>query len=257
MLRVMSFNLRVATIFDIQNHWEFRKAKAVAAIRNFNPDILGTQECENVHADYLKASLPDYGFVGVGRNDGKTSGEMCGLFYKKQTLEKLAEGHFWLSKTPQVPGSKSFGSWFTRMCTWVKLKHTQTGQIIFAFDTHLDSNSSNAREKQAELLRQKIQEIAGDAPVVLTGDFNTGDLSAPYTQLVGPHSGIALTLTDAFRATHTARGKQEGSFHGFHGGKSGERIDWILASSALLPVSAAIDYASCANGYVSDHYPVK
>ena len=82
-LRVMSFNLRTPTIIDGFNHWSFRKDVIVETIREFDPDVLGTQECVVSQAQYLRDEFPEYDFVGAGRNDGKQRGEMCGVFFKR------------------------------------------------------------------------------------------------------------------------------------------------------------------------------
>src|SRR5438128_1116612 len=68
-LRVMSFNCRVSTLFDLTNTWGLRKGLLVETVRNFGPDLLGTQECLASQSDYLRAQLSAYDFVGVGRSD--------------------------------------------------------------------------------------------------------------------------------------------------------------------------------------------
>jgi len=106
-LRVMTFNLRYSAAADGNDRWELRREQLVETIRSSAPDILGTQECLAGQAEFLREALPDYEFVGVGREDGRLGGEMCAIFYRRSLLVKLDAGHFWLSETPQVPGSKT------------------------------------------------------------------------------------------------------------------------------------------------------
>src|ERR1051326_5741741 len=179
-LRVMTFNLRVPFVLDGPNYWDFRKGLTAETIRNFNPDILGTQECLSGPAGYLREQLSDYTFVGVGRDDGKTHGEMCGMFFKTARFEKLDSGHFWLSETPQKPGSKSWGASYTRMASWVKLQPRDGGPALCWINTHFDNGSSHARVEEAHLLRHEMDVIAPGMPMIVTGDFNADYNSEPY-----------------------------------------------------------------------------
>ena len=255
-LRVMSFNCRVSTLFDLTNTWGLRKGLLVETVKNFGPDLLGTQECLASQSDYLREQLASYDFIGVGRSDGKRAGEMCGIYFKRAKFEKLDSGHFWLSETPSVPGSKGWGAWFPRMVTWVKLQPRDGGTPFVWFNTHLDAFSNNARINGAKLLRSRIATIAGTLPVVVTGDFNADAGTGPYQTMLGSAANAAARLTDTFRAIYATQTRNDGTRHGFHGGKNGPRIDWILASSAFRTVDATIDYAKSGFSYPSDHFPV-
>ncbi len=260
-LRVMSFNLRVPVIFDLYNAWGVRKTMTAQTIRTYNPDLLGTQECLASQGKYLREQLPDYKFIGAGRNDGKESGEMCGVFYRAEKFDELDHGFFWLSDTPDKPGSKSWGTWFTRMATWVKLRDKADGTVFYFFNTHMDI-SERARVEGARMLRAKIAAIAGDFPAILTGDFNAGEGSAPYQLLVGQTpvttTTVATTapLIDTFREVHTTKAPGEGSFHAFHGGVNGDRIDWIMTTPGVAALDAGITHDHAGLKYPSDHYPV-
>jgi endonuclease/exonuclease/phosphatase family metal-dependent hydrolase len=257
-VRVMSFNVRTRTMLDALNHWNHRKSLLVETIREFDPDLLGTQECTASQAAYLREKLVGYQFVGVGRNDGHESGEMCAIFFKSSKFEKLAEGHFWLSTTPEVPGSKSWGSWWPRMVTWVKLRPRDpaTGGDLVFFNTHFDSQASAARRESAVLLQQRMARIAGGLPTVLTGDFNTDEGSKPYDTLLAGLFGVGEKLLDTFRQAHPDRLAGEGTRHRFHGTTSGPRIDWIMTTRAFQTVSASIDRTHRGGRYPSDHFPV-
>src|SRR6185295_14839841 len=130
------------------------------------------QECVLEQANYLRENLPDYEFLGVGRDDGKQSGEMCGLFFKKSKYERVGSGNFWLSNTPNKPGSKSWGSTFTRMVTWARLRARDgSGQEFCVFNTHFDVWGKHARLESAKLLRREMNQISGGLPCIVTGDF--------------------------------------------------------------------------------------
>jgi endonuclease/exonuclease/phosphatase family metal-dependent hydrolase len=254
-LRVMSFNCRVSTLFDLQNTWGLRKGLLVSTIEKFNPDLLGTQECVAAQSDYLRAQLDGYDFVGVGRNDGKRGGEMCGIYFRADKFERLDSGHFWLSETPTVPGSKGWGAIFPRMVTWVKLQPRSGGTPFVWFNTHLDAFSSKARLNGAKLLCNRMASISGGLPTLVTGDFNADAGSDPYRTLVGA-GNPAGRMTDTFRAMNATIVKGDGTRHAFRGGRGGPRIDWILASTGFRTLAANIDYAKSGMSYPSDHFPV-
>ncbi|MFZ4629211.1 MAG: endonuclease/exonuclease/phosphatase family protein, partial [Blastocatellia bacterium] len=120
-VRVMSYNIRYGTANDGENHWDKRRTFLVDTIRQFDPDLLGTQETLGFQRDYLAEALPGYETLGVGRDDGAEKGEMTALYFKRERFEKLDGGHFWLSETPEIPASKSWDAALTRMATWVRL----------------------------------------------------------------------------------------------------------------------------------------
>jgi endonuclease/exonuclease/phosphatase family metal-dependent hydrolase len=257
-LRVMSFNLRIPLLLDGLNYWSLRREQVVQTIRDFDPDIVGTQECVAEQADYLRAAMPGYGFVGVGRDDGMRRGEMCAVFYKAERFDVVDAGHFWLSPTPERPGSRGWGSLFPRMVTWVKLRPRTGEPDLCVFNTHFAHSRFNgrARRESARLLRERIDSIAGPMPVIVTGDFNTGPDTSPHAMLASSESSSPM-LVDTFRVMHPGGpARDEGTLHGFSGHRSGPRIDWILASNAFETFDAQIDRSRPEGRFPSDHFPV-
>lgn len=254
-LRVMSFNLRYGKANDGDNRWEKRDWLVAKTVKAFDPDLLGTQETLKFQAEFLEQQLEGYTYFGRSRM--KTPNEHCGIFFRTNRFTQLAGGHFWLSETPSVPESKSWDSALPRMATWVLLhdKSNETSGPILFLNTHFDHKGVQAREKSAGLTAQqvnKLQAIAADATVVVTGDFNTPEGSAPYRALVADND----MLTDTYRVAHPDRASQEGTFNGFIGKSDGPRIDWILTSAGLSVDSADIDRSSESGRYPSDHFPV-
>lgn len=187
-VRVLSYNIRFGTAKDGENHWDRRKEALVATIKAWDPDLLGTQETLGFQRDYLAAELPRYEVLGVGRTDGRESGEMMALYYKKDRFEKLDGGHFWLSETPDAAGSKSWDSSLPRMVTWVKLsdrRNPGAPPIVF-FNTHFDHLGVQARLESARLLRRQVMTLGQGCLVIVTGDFNSGEGSDPYQRCSGP-----------------------------------------------------------------------
>jgi endonuclease/exonuclease/phosphatase family metal-dependent hydrolase len=229
----------------------------VSRVRNFDPDLLGTQEGLDVMETYLHGKLEDYTFFGVGRDNGKTGGEMCGVFFRSNRFDMIDGGHFWLSHTPDKVGSRAFGAFFPRMVTWVKLREKSNGQTFCWFNTHFEAWNGHARKEEAKVMLAEVDKIAGTMPTVITGDFNSDEDSAPYQEMLAPRVGEA-PLVDAFRVANPDRiPSEEGTMHGFSGKHDGKRIDWILASESDFQVlNCSIDRARGTLGYPSDHFPV-
>lgn len=256
-LRVMSFNLRVSTIFDFQNTWGLRKGLVARVVKQFDPDIFGAQECLAQQADYLRSQLPGYGFVGVGRNNGHRSGEMCPIFYRRSEFKLLDHGFFWLSNSPDDPGSRSWFEILPRVVTWVELRpRIQGARVFYVFNLHPDNFFPYARLQSVVLLRRRMQAIVGDCPVVITGDFNTVQGSAPYRYLVDGSGINGRKLTDTFRAANPHWVEDDGTRSGFRGSRGGPRIDWILATPRFKTLAAGIDHAHNGWRYPSDHFPI-
>lgn len=258
-LRVMSYNIRYGTANDGDNHWEKRKDLLIETIKRFNPDLLGTQETLGFQRDYIATRLDGYDTLGVGRDDGRENGEMTALFYRRDIFEKLDGGHFWLSEKPEIPGSTSWDTALTRMVTWVKLRDRRDPKskpIVF-FNTHFDHRGEQARLESARLLRRRIAALGTDGRVVLTGDFNTGEGTDPYTALFAPDEKGTVLLRDAYRVINPKRESGEGSFNGFDPAKTnGPRIDWIGFAGAWQVESATIDHTVRDGHTPSDHFAV-
>ena len=255
-LRVMTFNLRVRTIFDGRDIWDRRRGLVVERVRAFDPDLLGTQEGLESMESCLRQQLRDYTFLGVGRNDGKLGGEMCGVFFKTARFELLDGGHFWLSNTPEKPGSRAWGEIFPRMVTWVKLRPRDGGPALCWFNTHFGAYSARARAESAKLLRDRMAHSAGSMPCIVTGDFNSSPGSAAYRTLLAEQQPPAASVYDVFRAAHPVATRTDGTVHFFTGWRGGQHMDWILASSHFPTINAEIDRTRGPAGYPSDHFPV-
>lgn len=256
-LRVSTFNIRFGTANDGPNHWDRRKQAVIACIKAFDADILGTQETLAAQRDFLLERLPHYEAVAAGRDDGKEAGEMTAVLYRKDRFELLASGHFWLSESPETPGSKSWDTALTRMATWLRLKDLRSpdARPILVINTHFDHVGAQARLESARLIRKRARELGDDCSVIILGDFNCDEDSAPYKALLASEAGGRLV--DVYRRLHPRREPDEATFHAFAGGNTtGSRIDWIIAADDLVPVSARIDRTVYEGQIPSDHHPV-
>ncbi|MEX2115890.1 MAG: endonuclease/exonuclease/phosphatase family protein [Bacteroidota bacterium] len=247
-LKVMSFNIRYGTAPDGENNWPMRKDQLTTVIRDFSPDVLGVQEALRFQMDELREAFPEYSEVGVGRDDGKTSGEYSSLFYRTSRLSLDSTGTFWFSDTPSLPGSKTWGNNYPRICTWAIFLDRETGSPLAVFNVHWDHESQYSRERSALLLVQHIEQTAAGIPVAVTGDFNAGEQNRAIESLKG-------SLRDSFRELHPAD-SLTGTYHAFRGTREGEKIDHIFVDSRLRIDDATIIRTQENGRYPSDHFPV-
>jgi len=221
-------------------------------IQQIAPDVFGTQEGLYEQLKDITTDLPEYDWVGLGR-EGGSRGEFMAVFYRKARFEPLAFDHFWLSDTPEVIGSKTWGTKWPRMVTWVKFHDRQTKHEFFLWNTHFDNDLQAAREKSAALVRERVAALDTKLPLILTGDFNAAGGANPAYKI--------LTSDGFFSDTWvTAKERKNEEFSSFNGFKAiqreGVRIDWILTRGTFTVDSAAIETFARDGQFPSDHFPV-
>ena len=263
-LSVISFNIRVSgnvlsEILD-DNSWSRRKSATPAMIKDQCPDIFGVQEALSDQLTYVGDNLPNYSYVGVGREDGteiskitdsKESGEIMAIFYNTSEIDLLEWGTYWLSETPGKP-SISWEADFKRTMTWAKMQMKYSGKKFFYVNTHLDSDSALARKNGLKLILDKIAEKNTDnLPVVLTGDFNIIPTDSVLDEVLGK--------AEMLDARTTAEETDDlPTFNGFGAADESPRvIDYIYYRGfASCPEYETIVKQYANIQYISDHYPI-
>lgn len=250
----MTFNIRYGKAQDGPNAWRYRRNLVVERIRHFSPDILGLQECRNDHqAQYLKSSLPEYDLYGVERGGhGEPAIEMAPVLVRRDQFNLQDWGYFWLSETPEIPGSMSWGSVLPRTITWVRLENQAVPATILTFvNAHFDHFSKSAIRNSARLLNDFLTSLGDSMPVILTGDFNCPKDTPAYRIL---RSEKGSQLQDALRTKGTEI--NEGTFHEFGQLREPQSIDWLLVSGHFNILESGIDRFHKGGLFPSDHYPV-
>lgn len=230
-LRVMTFNLRRDVAHDRPNHWAARCDRVAEVVLEHRPDVLGTQEGLPHQLDELDARLPEYARVG-GCRKGDGSDESCAIYYSRTRLRPLAWGDLWLSDTPGVAGSATWGNRHPRMVTWLRVEDRVSGRRVTLANTHLDHESAAARENAARFLATRLP------GAILMGDLNAQPGEPTHTILLG--------------AGWDDAGAREPTFHGF-AGAARVRFDYVLAPRTHR-IRASRVLADAA--HASDHHPV-
>jgi len=253
-LVVASYNIR-RIVDEPRELWTDRRPLVAACIREIAPDVLGTQEALYPQIRDLEADLPDYRWIGLGR-DGGSEDEFCAIFYRAERLEAVAFGHFWLSDYPEVMGSMTWGNQFRRMCTWARFRDRRTGREFAVWNTHFDHQVQEAREKSAALIRDRVGRWEKDRPVILLGDFNSrAGVNPAYETLVGDGFFADTWLVAKRRPTPPESGTA--TFNGWGEFPLGDaRIDWVLTRGPWTVERAEIVTFAKDGRFPSDHFPV-
>lgn len=252
---ILSFNIRYGTARDRGNAWPKREVLVYDVIRGCECDFVGLQEGLRFQIDEIHAAVDGYGEVGVGRDDGKESGEYSAILYRRDRWQVGDSGTFWLSDSPSVAGSRSWGNFIPRIVTWGRFVERSSGRAIRVFNTHFDHLSQASREKGARLLAARIAGQDSDAPVVVTGDFNAGEDNPAIRYLTTPDGDTPFPLVDTFRVLHPDA-VNVGTFGGFKGRRRGPKIDYVFTGSNTEVLRAEILRVNENGRYPSDHYPV-
>ena len=251
-IKVMSYNVRMnsSPASDGDNFWDFRKHASITMINEEQPTVFGVQEATASQMEYLVENLPDYGHIGVGREDGKSSGEHMSIFYRKDQVELLDGGTFWLSETPEEP-SKGWDAACKRSCTWTKMKMKDTGKEFAYINTHLDHVGKVAQREGLALICRRFAEIVPvGMPAFLTADFNALTSDPIFEPLNAEMMDARVEAPDTdTRAT-------------FNGWKEGEEdninkvIDHIFFRGAEAKSFKVLRDKNYGAPFISDHYPV-
>ena len=247
-IKVMTYNIRYDAPSDGVNQWPKRTQKVYDLIKKHDPDLIGLQEVLHHQLTDLIENLPEYSYIGVGRDDGKTKGEYSAILYKKSRFKAMDQNTFWLSETPGVPGSKSWDAAITRVASWGTFQDLKSKKEFLMINTHFDHIGVEARKQSAGLLKQKAGEIAKDFPLIITGDFNCTRDDGPYQTIMDPKY---VKLTDP------APKNPPGTFCSFTvNSMKCQPIDYIFHSGEWKSDAYQVITDNDGKYYPSDHLPV-
>jgi endonuclease/exonuclease/phosphatase family metal-dependent hydrolase len=246
-LRVMTYNIRFDNPADGVNQWDQRKEKVFALIKKYDPDVLGVQEALAHQLSDISNQAGSYSYIGVGRDDGKNSGEFSAVLFKKERFDVVEQNTFWLSESPDVPGSKSWDAAITRIATYATMKDKQTGRQFVVLNTHFDHVGKEARKESARIIKEKASELASEMPMIITGDLNCTRDEEPFQLLTNSE---VIELIDP-------ASNPEGTFCTFEVNTVPCRpIDYILITNEWRADQYRVIHDNDGKYYPSDHLPV-
>lgn len=255
-VRYATFNIRLDAKWDGENNWKYRKDSVVSFINAQQVDIVGMQEVLPKPLKFLKRHLKkNYAYIGVGREDGKKKGEHTPIFYNKKKFQLVDNGNFWLSQEPNKAGMIGWDAACPRIVTWGKFQDKKSGEVFVVFNTHFDHVGAVAQKNSANLILDSIKTIAGELPVIMSGDFNVTDTSQAYQIMTHHPYGL--------KDTHKIAKQRTGNTYTFHDFGKREldkrgKIDFIFVNKKIDVRSSfiPIEPQQAKKGFLSDHNPV-
>jgi endonuclease/exonuclease/phosphatase family metal-dependent hydrolase len=255
-IKVMTLNLRYDNPRDSLNAWPNRAMMVCRFLKEEKPDLLGMQEVLSHQLNVLDSALNDeYASVGVGRSDGANEGEMNPVFYRKDRFDMIRTITFWLSETPDVPGSISWGSSLPRIVTWMELIDKTDHQRFYYFNTHFAHDSDSARIMSSRYLISTVDSITNSLPFIVTGDLNMLPTSTGYSILTGPNENVPLMRDSFIISKHRPYGP-EFTFNGWSDDPGSGRIDYIFVRNGMSVSEHRTIIRKEKGIYLSDHWPV-
>lgn len=263
---------------DPKHEWSYRSPLLFKLWRAHNPDILGAQEPVKHYLDDIAREFPEMERVGGGRDDGKDGGEFSPVFFRKERFTLLDSGTFWLSKTPEVPGSIYPDETHPRISTYAYLKDRISGHTIAFYNTHTSYVSVKICSAQIGIIAEHMKKNApADAVRIITGDLNfeasSGALQPAFDAglvnaddvCASPLDGLwnSATLYRLFPKSYPAEDIRQalrsngGDFETVKKAfpELGMRIDHVLVSKNVYVRSCGVDGTTFDGLYPSDHMP--
>jgi endonuclease/exonuclease/phosphatase family metal-dependent hydrolase len=246
-LRFMTFNIRYDTPADgaAGNQWADRRASVIETIRRFDPDVVGLQEALRGQLDDLRDAFGGHTVIGEPREE---LGEYVPILIRHDRFDLERHGNFWLSSTPETPGSRGWDAGNPRHCTWLQVRDRSSGRRAAIFNTHLDRWGAVARLEASRLIVARAR-LTPHLPTVVMGDLNASEGSEPLATF--HESG----LIDTFRQVHPDRTDVQ-TVHHYTDLSGQNKIDYILCNHQWKVVAAEIVRGPAAGRLPSDHYAV-
>lgn len=256
---IATYNIRYDGHTDLANDWSERKLPIAQFVLDKHIDVIGFQEVLNNQLRDLLELLPNYSFVGVGRDDGKTQGEYAPIFFDSTKFTALQSGTFWLSPTPENP-SKGWDAALNRICTYALLQNNFNNELTWVFNTHFDHVGVEARLHSAELILDQIAELLQKqyAPVLLIGDFNMEDTDKGIELIAARFKDFScVQVPDGKRRKKIHEICFPPTFNGFTKDQNDDkRIDYIFGSEKIIPLESRVIETKFGQSFPSDHFPI-
>lgn len=264
---VETWNIRYDNPGDGPHAWPHRRDGVVEHLIDGAADVIALQEVLPRQLAAIRGGLPGYDVFARGRERDGATGEAVPILWRRDrwSRDDAHSTHFWLSETPDDPGSMSWNTACTRMVTVVRLVPVESGSTrlpIWVCNVHLDHRSTEARVEGARLIRKRLAAMTDGhpgEPVIVLGDFNTAPDSPPIAALCRPGDDGAFVdawaaVTD--RPADAASGTPSGTWNGWDADARSGRIDLVLVRGLAVEAADILRPTHDA-GPLSDHWPVR
>ena len=250
-INIMTYNIRYASFNDNQENWNNRKDGVISLLHEH--DFIGLQEATPVQIKDIKNALGnEYGLISRSREVDPEQGEASPVLYRKDLWELLDSGTFWLSATPDIPGSNTWGAAYNRVSSYGLFKSKEGRDSILVINTHLDHICQEARIKGTKLIHERLGIFIDKYPSVFMGDLNVEDNNEVYAYITSE-----MKLKDSYREVHPKFSIRDNTFHGWESDTANIRIDYIFINHRISAKEVRVDMTKVNHSYPSDHFPVE
>lgn len=236
--------------------WSKRKEGMISLLEAYKPDILCMQEDDWIQGEDIRQVL-NFNKVGVSRytaseevTEKSKLGDYMGIYYNPKRFRVLDKGYFFFSETPDIP-SKSWDADATSLCNWTKMEDLNRKITFYIFNTHLDYIGAQTRMHSVQILKERIPNIVKDSPIILTGDMNDSENSAPLQYL-------KTFLKDSYKESVQAPAGPYGTFNDFKPDYdlAKYKFDYILVGGKVSVLNYKVIDEKRNGNFPSDHLPV-
>jgi endonuclease/exonuclease/phosphatase family metal-dependent hydrolase len=254
----MSYNIRYDNPEESTHPWRKRRDQVASVIRFHEPDVVGLQEALHDQLEDLRERLPEYEWLSAGREEPECAGEYAAIGFRRDRFNLEAEGTMWLSETPEETASVGWDAQLPRLVRHVRLREETSDVEFYVFNTHFDHYGETARIESASLLLERVDDLAANEPVVVTGDFNCLAGSPPYELLTSREKRSAgRTLRDTHQVGRRGHHGPTTTVTDFRNLVPERKIDHVFVSTDVESVGHGVCSDCFGDGaYPSDHLPV-
>ncbi|WP_337176338.1 endonuclease/exonuclease/phosphatase family protein [Paludisphaera sp.] len=228
----------------VRRGWPARKHPLGTALRAAGPDILGVQEALIGQLEFIDAVLPRHRRVGVGRDDGRSGGEHCAIYYDADRFDLLDGGTFWLDEPADAP-PRDLDPLPKRTCSWARLRDRRGGRALRVYNTHWYL-TEGPRLRAARIMMERVSSGDASDAVLVVGDFNATPLApsrAPF-RAAGLVSAAELAGEPVGLPTHHFYGIRLRGLDDVYLGRSWRRVAYRIVD------------AKPGNIFPSDHFGI-
>jgi endonuclease/exonuclease/phosphatase family metal-dependent hydrolase len=260
-LTVITFNIS-ADFLNPKNVpvWEERKDLCLQTLRQAQPSLIALQEVMPGQFDFFHSHLREFSAITVtettadetvlqpirqhyGLQTIPSRNEVV-LFFQTEAFDKIAQGHWWLSPTPDRM-SVGFGNIAPRLVLWARLRHKASGQEIIVLTTHLDNRALRPMAQMCKANTALLSQAG--LPLIFMGDFNIDPARDEYKLLTG----------DGWRDSYEVALAANPDHEDIPTFRDGRRIDHVLYhGDALKPWQWLRLTSPDPERRLSDHDPV-
>jgi len=257
-VKIVTFNLRYGSARDGPNSWEYRRKSVFQYFKSVQPCIMGTQEGQYFQLEDIKKNVPNLEYVGKPRSLNDPNSEYSAIFYDSSVFRMYNSDTFWLSDTPEIPGTPSWDSYHPRVCTYGVFEKINNRELLnryIIYNCHLEYRSRYSRKKSMEVINKHISDNFPTYEIILLGDFNVEEKDEDVMKYINQTG-----WTDCYKKINPM--SNMGTFHNFTGNldlfKDKTRIDYVLIKNinSLFPNQSYVDTRKYGDHYTSDHYPL-